>query len=170
MEEESNLEQFRENIVKIPDAFESTPNNWWWSSVKLLSQLDKGLNTLEDPEIIDYYHNQIEYLYTRLREACHLPSLTENQICAFTDSVIMDSSARMAQKYESDSRDIETHFIPIDKLVELNPERFSLEEVQIREKKANKLNIKRRNSNTIDSILLPPKSKKYRLYHKGGPH
>ncbi len=169
MEEESHLEQFRENIVKIPEAFESTPNNWWLSSVKLLSKLDKGLHTLEDSEIIDYYHSQIEYLYSRLRKACHLPSLTENQICAFTDSVIMDSSARMAQIYESDSRELKVHFIPIEQLVELNPERFSLEEVQIREKTAHKLNIKRRNSNTIDTILLPPESKKYRLYHKGGP-
>ena len=169
MEKEESVESFREEIIKIPMTFENPPDTWWRESVKVLNDIKKDFNKSNMPEITDYYTDQINYLFGVLREASKLPNLTDDQLCAFTDSVIMDSSARMAKDFEADQRDIKVNFLPLQKLVEINPERFSLHDNLVKEKHCYRLDIKRRNSDIIDSIYLPPESKKYRLYHKGGP-
>ena len=178
MSKQESLQTTRENVRKtisqFPQILENNPETWWRSSFRMIYGFGKELETNFEPRIRDYFKPQIDGLVEQLRVASNIKieiPETENEsekltkFAQITDQMIMDYSMKIAGAFEKKDIRIKSGFIPLEKMVENQPQRFKTEERLVNGEPCVMLQVKHPTEESWIEIPLP---KKGGLWHKGG--
>lgn len=167
-------ENVRKKISEFPQKLEGNPETWWRSSFRMIYGFGKELETNFDQKICDYFKPQVDGLVEQLRVASKIKIETpdgENEsekltkFAQITDQMIMEFSMRTAQPFEKKDIKIKSSFLPLEKIVENQPQRFKTEERLINGEPCVMLQAKHPTEESWIEIPLP---KKGGLWHKGG--
>lgn len=166
-EQLQNAREFvRHQIAEFPQLMESEPNSWWWSTARLLIEFKQQLENYPDPELMEYFGSQIDYLQEQLRNASKLTPSGRDDFASLADHLIMNFSMEIAARFEQKEFPVKTLFLPLKEMVRNQPNRFRTGRDTINGEDCIILNVKHPTDENWLKIPLPVNRK---VWHKGGP-
>lgn len=170
MLENEQLQQSREFVrhhtAEFPEILEGKPENWWRDTVKLLLRFRRQLKEYPDPAVREYFDSQINGLFAQLRSASTLTPTGEDDFASLADHLIMNFSMEIASKFEQKEFTQKTLFLPLNEMLEKQPDRFKTENRVINSEDCIILQVKHPTEDSWQEIPLPRNRK---VWHKGGP-
>ena len=165
-ERQTTRNVIRHEISKIPSAVEDDPSLWWRSSARLAIGFRKRLKAEPDEDIKNYFTPYVDKALELLRDSSRLENVTPERIVEDAEDNIMTISREMATRFESPIEEIETHFIPLEEMVEARKDRFQIEDRVINGECCRVLKVRHPNKNLWHEVPLPVRGG---IWHKGGP-
>lgn len=163
---QQSREIIRQHISDFPHLMEDEPQSWWHSTAKILLSFRQELIKQEASDIRDYFLSQTNTLLSTLRNQSRLEPKTPEEIVSLADHLIMSYSMEIAAPFEQKEFPVETHFLPINELVNQIPDRFQIESLFLNDEECLVLHVKHPTKDFWQSIPLP---KHHHVWHKGGP-
>jgi hypothetical protein len=163
---QESREFIRHQISEFPPIMEGEPNTWWKNTAKLLFHFRQELYDYQNPDLIFYFEPQIKSLFDTLKSASILTPSGRDDFASLADHLIMNFSMEIASPFEQKEFHIEINFLPLEAMVERQPDRFKVEDRIINGEECTILYVKHPTQDIWQEIPLPKKKK---VWHKGGP-
>lgn len=163
---QQSREFVRHHTSEFPQVLEKEPETWWRETVRLLLKFRRELKDIPNAEIREYFESQLESVFQQLREASLITPSGRDDFASLADHLIMNFSMEVASQFELKEFEFDTQFIPLQEIVERQPDRFRTEFGVINGEECILLMVKHPTREEWQKIPLPTNSK---VWHKGGP-
>ncbi len=152
-------EFIRHQTSEFPQILEGETNSWWKSTARLLINFRNRLESYPDAGLRDYFIPQIEGFMEQLRSAASLTPSGKDDFASLADHMIMNFSMEIARPFEKQEFQIEKHFLPLNDMVQNQPDRFKTDTRTIKGEECVVLSVKHPTENYWQEIPLPSTKK-----------
>lgn len=151
----------RHELVPFAHALvNNEPNQWWWQSARTLIRLERSVTQLP-PEARAYFEERLPQVRSVLNE----PNKYGTDPVLAAESMIMELSMSMAERFSKEFIPTESHFLPLEDIVRSHQDTFELTDTSLNGLDMRILHVKDQDS-AVHQLPLP---KNQGVWHKGGP-